>query len=968
MPDLTSTIRSFKFNSIASVGQQYRKLNVEPSRIGSVVGEAMKLSPTKGLLMAKGILNSCSDSAQAIDESKQLINWAGLAGSHERQLVTKTLRATKGDLFLIHNISAMPRQRAHNYIADYFTAGGDIKSIANWLQIAGGVLRKHRVKPTDSAGFVVDAAEWVADQAEDAVDAIVEGVDTIVDALANAGKSLIDVVNEVVNWTVDQISDLVNALIEAGKLVGDILTAALDAGIEGLKKFVKALVKAGKEIADVLAWAVVQGVGFIGDVFRALRDAAVGVGRFLEWAAGQTLDIAKQIVRTLIEIGQSVGQILVAAAQMTFSVMKASVRALLEIGRLIGEIVLTAFTHPWDLFSVTVRALLDIGHTVSDLFQTVVGAVTDGVRKMARALIQAGKSVASLVEWAADRAADIVHDVVRGILEAGKRLVDLMASVATRALSVITKFVQAVFIIGRTFTQLIKDLVTLSVTAFSKILQAAFQLGKTVAEFVTHTITRTYKAAARLIDAALRAGVKIAQLLGEVIGKTYQVLRKMVNGILKAMGPVGEVLNWVLGQAGSIADALWHKVLSAIRYAKGKLSEALDWAAKKGVDALQAIVRAWESIGEDLADIYEWAKNIAITAGDAIWELIGTVTVKLENSIRYVLNFLEHDFIPGMKMFIKGVLDAGAEIADLIVWMASRTFTTVAAVVNALLSYGATVAELLVESIKHPDQAFRNFLQALQEGGRTLKDIFQAAIIDTSEQFLDRVALTLKNLGNSIKEMLHAVAEISFGAVATVIAILLNTLASYRPLSAQEKAEARLVFANSVDLDKIYVSVEDLTNDVIFGLQDWANGTTNSRAFTTNTLINFDTHDGITRHTLIHELCHVWQSLVDGPFYMAEAIHAQLLGGGYNYGYDESLGNVTLITDYDGHTKRYNLGQETGEGAQQELIDAAGNFDAFNREQQAQIIMHYYVRRFLLLQNPADYAPWQPYVDLVQAA
>jgi hypothetical protein len=29
--------------------------------------------------------------------------------------------------------------------------------------------------------------------------------------------------------------------------------------------------------------------------------------------------------------------------------------------------------------------------------------------------------------------------------------------------------------------------------------------------------------------------------------------------------------------------------------------------------------------------------------------------------------------------------------------------------------------------------------------------------------------------------------------------------------------------------------------------------------------------------------------------------------------------------------------------------------------------MHYFVRRVLLNRPPADYAPWQPYVDAIQA-
>ena len=57
----------------------------------------------------------------------------------------------------------------------------------------------------------------------------------------------------------------------------------------------------------------------------------------------------------------------------------------------------------------------------------------------------------------------------------------------------------------------------------------------------------------------------------------------------------------------------------------------------------------------------------------------------------------------------------------------------------------------------------------------------------------------------------------------------------------------------------------------------------------------------------------------------------------------------------------------TGEGGQTELNNAGGDFTTFNPEQQGQIVMQYFVRRHLLGQLPADYAPWQPYIDVVQA-
>ena len=136
----------------------------------------------------------------------------------------------------------------------------------------------------------------------------------------------------------------------------------------------------------------------------------------------------------------------------------------------------------------------------------------------------------------------------------------------------------------------------------------------------------------------------------------------------------------------------------------------------------------------------------------------------------------------------------------------------------------------------------------------------------------------------------------------------------------------------------------------------------------TDTLVNFDVDEGIERHTMIHELTHVWQFAVTGPFYMSEAIHAQVAGAGYNYGYDEGVSNVTIPVDYAGTTESLDAGDVTGLNAEPELIAAGGDFEAFNREQQGQITMHYFVRRVLQGRPAAEYAAWQPYIDVVQAA
>jgi hypothetical protein len=76
---------------------------------------------------------------------------------------------------------------------------------------------------------------------------------------------------------------------------------------------------------------------------------------------------------------------------------------------------------------------------------------------------------------------------------------------------------------------------------------------------------------------------------------------------------------------------------------------------------------------------------------------------------------------------------------------------------------------------------------------------------------------------------------------------------------------------------------------------------------------------------------------------MVQALEAQLSGEGYNYGYTDS---------------------DTGEGGQDDLVAAGGELATINREQQAQIIMHYWRRKFGST-PPLDATEWEPYASVV---
>ncbi|SDL24940.1 hypothetical protein [Kriegella aquimaris] len=564
--------------------------------------------------------------------------------------------------------------------------------------------------------------------------------------------------------------------------------------------------------------------------------------------------------------------------------------------------------------------------------------------------------VVDALDDAAEWLVDALEDTVDGIVEA----VDAIIDAATN--------------IGEGLARLFEKVVAWTAEQIGDMLAALIEAGRELGEFIGAVFVWTYNQASKFVEAAFAVGYTIADILKTVVSESYFVMRRFVNGIIKNLGPISDIFNFVLDQAENATSALWRSTLLAVRYAKGRLMSALDWVATQSQMALEGMLRAWESIGEALSTFYEWAN----TTGTLIWEKIGIATAAIGNSFYYAYHFLTTSAIPFIFDYTRGLLDAGIAIAGLISWAVTETVEACAEVIRAGLDAGLTIGNMLVEIAQDPGNALGIFIQGMQDIGQTLDDLFQAVIIDTAEEFLEEVVAMLIELREAVQDMLMATLRLGAAAFATLIAHLFCLLGSYRGLRPEEEADARLVFGNSLDYQNVFLSTEDPLNFIIFGIQDLWTKEPQSRAFVTINLINFDVSDGtIDRPTLIHELTHIWQSKEVGGIYMAEAAIAQTdLGSGYNYGYADSnvpVANSLTINDrYDGITTNHrNLGRILGRNGETALNDANGDFEAFNREQQGQIMMHWFVRKHLTLLdtvgNPVvfDTAAFDPYQQFV---
>jgi hypothetical protein len=92
-----------------------------------------------------------------------------------------------------------------------------------------------------------------------------------------------------------------------------------------------------------------------------------------------------------------------------------------------------------------------------------------------------------------------------------------------------------------------------------------------------------------------------------------------------------------------------------------------------------------------------------------------------------------------------------------------------------------------------------------------------------------------------------------------------------RGLTESERALVEPIFRTSLELSKVRI------REGVSGLLN-----VSRRAFAIEQTVYFPRGYVVAPHVLVHELCHVWQFQNGGHAYIADAVHAQTLGDGYD--------------------------------------------------------------------------------------
>jgi hypothetical protein len=408
---------------------------------------------------------------------------------------------------------------------------------------------------------------------------------------------------------------------------------------------------------------------------------------------------------------------------------------------------------------------------------------------------------------------------------------------------------------------------------------------------------------------ALKAGKAQRRMLIHAMAKSHGIAVVDNVGEL-SRGEARTVMKEYFAEGGHIGDVLeWMR-------ACGEYLRQQNAAGDSDTDLLGLIKKGVNAVKQGLKTVGDALKAAAKSLGDAIRSVVNWTAAQLRdfvigllNAGRRVAEILGEALKQGtaaLDKFVRALLDAGRRLAEILREAKRFAAAQLKRVVHAAYRAIARVGAILVEFARDTLGTIRMVLEGLLAAGVTLAAAIRAIVIEVAEGFRKGFLQGLIALGKAPGKIMLEALKLGGSIAALAFAALLDLFGGHRPLSAEEKKQARRVFGTKIDLDRVKVAVKSLPADLI-------NAVNGGRPFTTMYILNFASWKKIEMKTLIHELGHVWQAAQSGPIYMLQALHAQMKHGDAAY-------NVT-----------------------NDMLRAnAGRLEKFNREQQAVIAEEYW--------------------------
>lgn len=551
-------IATLKLTSEATAVKELKTLHLKREELPRALAGLYSSSPTKARTFTKAVIANWKTAAQAADESRALFGWAHQAGKAQRRMLIRAMNQKAHGIEVVDNLSELSREDARVVMKEYFTEGGRVEDVAEWLRACGEYLRKQGAlteSDTDLIGLI-----------KKGVQAVKQGLKTVGDALKSAAKSLADTIKKVVNWTAAQLRDLVVGLINAGRRVGEILAEAVKQGLGALAKFIRAVLEAGRRVAEVVEWAARQSLNTLKGAIQALKAAGKHLADILLGAVEKGAALVNALVKGLIQIGEQLASVLSAMTGAALGAVRLVTDALLKAGRTLFEIVDTAVKHALAGVSNIVQALLQLGRSVAQILGELAPKLTPFMlRPVVNGLLAAGRKLGEIVSAAATRGLDVLQRVAQAAVGLTRRIGEVLGGIANATVGAIAAVVNGILAAGQKLAAIVLEMKRFVGAQFRKLVQGLYQAVKKVGAILIEFARDTVSTIRMVLEGLLAVGVSLAAAITSIVTDVAEGFRKgFFQGLIALAKSPAMIMLEALKCAGSVAALAFAALLDVL--------------------------------------------------------------------------------------------------------------------------------------------------------------------------------------------------------------------------------------------------------------------------------------------------------------------------------------------------------------------------------------------------------------------
>jgi len=428
------------------------------------------------------------------EEAFELAKWSVKAKPQSRKVVVRSFLKNKRASLLVHHVARMKRADASGMMKDYFSEGGNIKDVAEWLSVAGNIL-KTGVIPDDTDGVW----GWVKDTVGGVVDAVVGAINTVADAIKEAGKNLAEAVSAVSSWSQSKISDFVEAIIRAGKTVAEIMNEAVKKGTAVIQKFIQAVIEAGKKGIEVLNWAVAKAENVLKTALTKLEQLLGSFTTLLFEIAKMASSRLFAVVKALLSAGKAVLDFVSRLDRIAYNIAKQIVQEIKRVGRTIREIINAVLNKSRYIARIVLDALRSLGNSIRSILNEVVTRTINQISILIGALKDLATSLSQILDEVAKFALTQAKKLMSALRLIWTRVKEILEFIARKSESVIRTLIAAFMGTLIHIREVLQTILVEIRAAFRKgLIKGLIQIGKSAVTLMVETLKISASVAAVL--------------------------------------------------------------------------------------------------------------------------------------------------------------------------------------------------------------------------------------------------------------------------------------------------------------------------------------------------------------------------------------------------------------------------------------------------------------------------------------